>query len=184
MAEMDPRELRWWGRLLLLGFPWFAFVVEFVLLFLTYLVLAPIAPSMLGEVAASPARFAAWVALVKVPMTLAHMLAVSWRSWVLLVTKGEILDHPARKGWRRGLVIVRDSGVSAMGFVLAALIVFGHVADPGDAWVWQLVVVTAAGPLLLSAIGKGISWLLRWWWRRRHSYQARHLRSDEDAISS
>ncbi len=184
MPEMDPREARRWGRLLLLGFPSFTFVVEFVLLFVTYLVLAPIAPSMLGEVAASPARFAAWVALVKVPMTLAHMLAVSWRSLVLLVTKGETLDHPARKELRRGLVLVRDWGADAVGFAVAALIVFDHVADPGDAWVWQLVVVTAVGPLLLSAFGKGLSWLLRWWWRRRHSYQARHLRADEDSISS
>lgn len=99
------------------------------------------------------------------------------------LNKGEALDLPARKGWRRGLVFVRDWGAGAVGFVVAALIVFGHLADPGDAWVWHLVVVTAVGPLLLSAFGKGFSWLLRWWWRRRRSYQARHLRSDEDSMS-
>jgi hypothetical protein len=36
----------------------------------------------------------------------------------------------------------------------AALIVLQHVARPGDAYLWQLVVATAAGPVLLSNSGK------------------------------
>jgi hypothetical protein len=35
--------------------------------------------------------------------------------------------------------------------------------------VWLLVVVTAAGPLLVPRSVSGPVQLLRWWWRRRHT---------------
>ncbi|WP_326563500.1 hypothetical protein [Micromonospora peucetia] len=183
MAEMSPRKVRRLGRLFMLGFPLFELVFDFVLLLVTYLVLASIVPNVLGEVAVSPARFAAWIALVRLPMTLAYTLAVSWRGWMALVTRGEVLDPPVRKGWRRALVRVRDWGADAAWSVMAALIVFDHVADPGDARVWQLVAATAVGPFLLPKSVRGLFWLLRWWWRRRRIYRARHARPDEETIN-
>ncbi|MFU8873061.1 hypothetical protein [Micromonospora sp. SL4-19] len=113
MTEMSPRKVRRLGRLLMLGLPLFGFALDFVLLLVTYLVLASIAPSVLGEVAASPARFAAWIALVKLPMTLAYTLAVSWRGLMAVVTTGEVPDPPVRKGWRRR---VRDWGQTSPGW--------------------------------------------------------------------
>ncbi|MFG3685514.1 hypothetical protein [Micromonospora sp. NPDC047740] len=183
MAEMSPRKVRLLGWLLMLGLPLYGFALDFVLLLLTYVVLASIAPSVLGEVAASPARFAAWIVLVRLPMMLAYALAVGWRGWMALVIRGEFPDPPVRKGWRRALVKVRDWGADAAWSVMAALIVFDHVADPGDAQVWQLVAVTAAGPFLLPESVKGLFWLLRWWWRRRHTSHARHGRPDEEPIN-
>jgi hypothetical protein len=47
--------------------------------------------------------------------------------------------------------------------VIAALTVFNHLADPGDAHVWQLVAVTAVGPFLLPKFVSGFVWLLRRW---------------------
>ncbi|WP_241825493.1 hypothetical protein [Micromonospora sp. CB01531] len=183
MAEMSPRKVRRLGWLFMLGLPLFGCAVDFVLLLVTYVVLASIAPSVLGEVAASPARFAAWIALVRLPMMLAYTLAGSWRGLMALVTRGEVPDPPVQKGWRRTLVKVRGWVADAAWSVMAALIVFDHVADPGDAHVWQLVVVTAVGPFLLPESVKGLFWLLRWWWRRRRTYHARHGRPDEEPIN-
>ncbi|WP_231931661.1 hypothetical protein [Micromonospora echinospora] len=179
MAGMSPRTVRRLGRLLMLGLPLFVFALDFVLLLVTYLVLAPIVPNRLGEVAVSPARFAAWISLVKVPMALAYTLVLGWRG-VMALTTGEVPDPPVQKGWRRTLVKVRDWAADAAWSVMAALIVFDHVADPGNAHVWQLVAVTAVGPFLLPKSVKGLFWSLRWWWRRRHTYHARHTRPDEE----
>ncbi|MFI6823662.1 hypothetical protein ACIBJE_22380 [Micromonospora sp. NPDC050187] len=183
MAEMSPRKVRRLGRLLMLGLPLFVLALDFVLLLVTYLVLAPIVPNVLGEVAVSPARFAGWISLVKVPMTLAYTLAVGWRGLMALVTTGEVPDPPVRKGWRRTLVKVRDWVADAVWSVMAALIVFDHVADPSNAHIWQLVAVTAVGPFLLSKSVKGLFWPLRWWWRRRHTHHARHAKPDEEPIN-
>lgn len=180
MTGMSPRDVRRLGRVLMLWVPAVEFVLSFLFLLVTYLVLAPIAPNTLGEVAVSPVRFAAWIALVNSPMIFASWLVVSWRGWTAMVVKGELLDPPERKGWRHHLVWVRNRGITVACRVLAALIVFRHVADPGDVQVWQLVAVTAAGPILLSASVAGLFRLLRWWWRRKHSYQPRHARPDEE----
>ncbi|MEO3780414.1 hypothetical protein ABGB16_27085 [Micromonospora sp. B11E3] len=184
MAEMSPHVARRLGRVFMLGFPLLGFAFDFVLILVTYLVLASAASNVLGEVAASPARFAAWVALVRLPMTLAYTLAVSWRRWMALVARGEVPDSPVRKGWRRTLATVRDRGAEAAWWVMAALIVFNRVAHPGDAQVWQLVAVTAVGPLLLPASVRGLFRLLRWWWRRRRRDPARHATPGEEPLMS
>ncbi|MEU6077036.1 hypothetical protein [Micromonospora sp. NPDC047074] len=184
MAELSPRTIRQLGRLFMLLFPLFALAFDFVLILVTYLLLASVVPNVLGEVAVSPARFAAWIALVRLPMTLAHTLVVSWRAWKALVTTGEVPDPPVRKGWRRILVEVRDRVANAAWSVLAALLVFDHVADPGNAHVCQLVAVTAVGPFLLLQSVTGLFWPLRWWWRRRHRYRARHANPDEEPSMS
>ncbi|GID94721.1 hypothetical protein Adi01nite_41330 [Amorphoplanes digitatis] len=71
------------------------------------------------------------------------------------------------QGWRRIAFRVRDQGTEIAGRALAALIVFGRVADPGDARLWLLVAVTAVGPLLLVASVRRMFRPLRRWWRRR-----------------
>jgi hypothetical protein len=169
VVEISPLMARQMGRPLMIGVPLFVFALDFVFLLVTYLVLTPIAPDMLGDVAVSPARFAAWITLVKLPMTLAHILAGSWRSWMAMMTRGEAPDPPVPHGWRHTLLRVLHRGADAAWTVIAALIVFNHVADPGDAHVWLLVVVTAAGPLLVPRSVSGPVQLLRWWWRRRHT---------------
>jgi hypothetical protein len=161
----------------MLVLPLVLFALDFVFLLVTYLVLASIVPGMLGEVAVSPARFALWIALVRTPMSLAHMVVASWRRWMAVVTGGEVPDPPVRKGWRRALTNVRDWGTHAAWWVLAALIVFGYVADPGDAHVWLLVAVTALGPFLLPRSLAGSVRLLRWWWRRRRTQRTAHRTS-------
>lgn len=166
VAELSGKRA---GLILVLGVSLFGLALDFVLLVVTYLVLASSAPDVLGEVALSPARFAAWIALVKLPMALAHMVAVSWRGWMALVTTGDVPDPPARTGPRRTLERARDSGADAAWSVIAALIVFHHVADPGTAHFWRLIAVTALGPFLLPKIVEGLFRLLRGWWRRRHN---------------
>lgn len=155
------------GRSLMIGIPLLVFALDFILLLITYLALAPIAPDVLGAVAVSPVRFAAWIALLQLPMALAHLLAVSWRGWVALLVGNEISDPPVRDGWRRALIGVRDWTAHAAWWVLAALIVFHQVADPGSAHLWLLVALTAAGPLLVPRSVSGSARLLRRWWRRR-----------------
>ncbi|MFG3698810.1 hypothetical protein ACGF5C_12955 [Micromonospora sp. NPDC047620] len=185
MAEMSPRVVRRLGRLFMLGLPPFGFAVDFVLLLVTYLMLASIAPNVLGEVVVSPARFAAWIALVRLPMTLAYTLTVSRRGWMAMVTTGEVPDPPVQKGWRLTLVRVRDWGAELAWWMMAALIVFDHVADPGGEHVWQLVAVTAVGPFLLPESVKRLFQLLRWWWRRRHTSHGRHAKpADEESINA
>lgn len=172
MTEMSPREVRRVGRLIVLVLPLYLFAVEFALLLVTYLVLARIAGSALGEVAVSPARFAGWIALVRLPMTLVYWLVVSRHGWMAMVTTGEVPDPPALTGWRRTLVRVRDWGAGVGWSVLAALIVFNFVADPGDVQLWQLIAVTAVGPVLLWGSLTGLFRLLRWWWRRERGHHA------------
>jgi hypothetical protein len=157
MVKVSPRMARRLSPPLMLVLPVVLFALDFVFLLVTYLVLASIVPGMLGEVAVSPARFAAWIALVQTPMSLAHMVVASWRRWMAMVSGGEVPDPPVRRGWRRVLAW----GTHAAWLVLAALIVFGRVADPGDAHVGLLVAVTALGPLLLPRFLAGSVRLLR-----------------------
>jgi hypothetical protein len=168
MADKSPRMNGRLGPPLLVGLALFVFTLDFVILLVTYLVLGSIAPGLLGEVAVSPARFAAWLALVKLPIALAHMLAVSWRGWMAMATGNEPPDLPVRTGRRRTLARVGGWAAEAAGSVTAALIVFGYVADPGDARLWQLVAVTVIGPFLLPKSVTGLVWLLRRPWRRKH----------------
>ncbi|MEV5767071.1 hypothetical protein AB0L34_21255 [Micromonospora sp. NPDC052213] len=184
MTEMSPHVVRRSGRLFMLVLPLFGFAVDFVLLLVSYLMLVAIAPDVLGEVAVSPARFAAWIALVRLPMTLAYTLTFSRHGWMAMVTTGEVPDPPVQKGWRLALVRVRNWGAEVAWWVIAALIVFGYVADPGEAHVWQLVAVTAVGPFLLPESVKRLFQLLRWWWRRRHPSHARHAKPDEEPVNA
>ena len=164
MGSLTARQM---GRPLMIGVPLFVFALDFVVLLVTYLVLRPIAPDVLGDVAVSPARFAAWIALVQLPMTLAHMLAVTWRGWATLLIKDEVPDPPVREGRRRALLTVLDGVGHIAWSVSAALIVFGYVADPGSTHLWQLVALTAAGAFLVPRSVSGSARLLRRWWRRR-----------------
>jgi hypothetical protein len=141
----------------------FLMAAEFVLLLVTYLLVASIAPGVLGEVAGSPARFAAWITLVRTPMLVAHMAAVSGRRWWVAVTTGEVPESAEPEGRRRILATVRDWTADIAWSVIAALIVFERLADPGNAPRWQLVAVTAAGPFLLPKL----FWPLGWWRRRQ-----------------
>jgi hypothetical protein len=163
MSEMNPGERGRWGWLFVLVLPLLVFATDFVLFLVTYLLLASVAPNVLGAVAVSPAVFATWIALVKLPMTLAYIGAVSGRGLKAIMITGRPPDPPVRKGRRRILVRVRDEAAEVVVTVAGALIVFEHVADPGDAQVWQLVAVTATGPFLLPKSVAGLSRLLRWW---------------------
>ena len=68
--------------------------------------------------------------------------------------------------------MTRSGAVPVVGPVVAALIVFEHVADPGDVRLGQLVAVSAVGPFLLPRVLSGPVRLLRWW-RRRHADRLR-----------
>ena len=176
MVETSTRTTGRLGLPLLLGLPVFLFALDFVSLLATYLVLARIAPDLMGEVADSPARFAAWIALVQLPMALAHLLAVSWRG---RPARDEVPDPP-----RRALVRARDWGSHAAWAVAAALIVFGYVADPGDAHLGWLVAVAAVVPLLLPRAVSGSARLLRWWWRHRHPPRETAATSAEPSMTA
>jgi hypothetical protein len=172
VAVMSPLLVRQMGRSLMISAPLIVFAFDFVSLLVTYLVLTPIAPAVLGDVAGSPARFAAWITLVKLPMMLAHLLAGSWRTWTAMMTRGEAPDPPVRTGRRHTLAKVLHLGADVAWSVIAALIVFTRVADPGDAHLWLLVAVTAVGPFLVPRAVSGPVRLLRWWWRRRRARPA------------
>lgn len=148
MVEPDPVMIRKWRRPLLAGLPVLTLVLDFVFLLVTYLVLTAVTPDLLGAVADDPARFAAWNALLRLPLTVVQVL-VGWRR-----------DPPERYGVMQWVVEVAWS-------VIAALIVFTRVADPGDANLWLLVAVTAAGPFLVPRVVAAPFRLLRRW--RRHS---------------
>ncbi|WP_210774222.1 hypothetical protein [Micromonospora sp. U56] len=154
--------------------------IDFVLLFVTYRVAARIAPDVLGEVAERPAAFAAWVAVVRLPMTLAYLVAASGRPLWTIMKTGEFPDRPERQGWRQFLTSVRDQGAELVATALAALIVFDRVADPGVDPVWPLVVVTVAGPWLLPMPVTVLIWLLRRWWRNQPDLRPRHAAPDDD----
>ena len=174
MSETHPHDARRLGRGILLGLPFLMFGLEFLFLYVTYLVAARFAPHVLGEVAVRPAMFAAWVALVELPMTLAYFLIVSRTGWMAVVTTGETPPLPVRTGWHGRLLRARDRGAPVAVQVAAALIVFTQVADPGEVEIWQLIAVTVAGPFLLPRTVRGVQRLIRWWWRRRPGYQAGH----------
>ena len=79
------------------------------------------------------------------------------------MSAGEAPDPPVRDGRLRTLLHL---GADVAWSVIAALIVFRHVADPGDAHLWLLVVVTAVGPILVPRLVSAPVRLLRRWWRR------------------
>jgi hypothetical protein len=167
MVEMSPGAARRMGLAMPPGLLLIGWIYEFVSLVVAYRVVAAIAPDLLGAVAGSPVRFAAWVALISVPLSAVCMLAASWRIWVALIVRGEVLEPPVRTGWRRVLATVGGGAAALTCSVLAALIVFAYVADPGVARLWPLVAVTAAGPFLLPRLVSGAFRLLRRWRHRR-----------------
>lgn len=177
---MDPRDVKRMRRVLVLALPPFVFAFDFVRIFVTYLVLPSIATNVMGEVAAIPAVFAGWIALVALPIRLAGVLAVGGQALLATMTNGVVADPPDRKGWRRILVKVRDDAIDVVETVAAALIVFHGVVDPGVAEVWQLAAVTAVGSFLVPKSIRGLFRLLRWWWRTRHGYRPRHSAPDSD----
>lgn len=180
MSEMSRRERRFLARLLVPGIPLLGVAIDFVLLFVTYRVLARVAPDVLGEVAETPATFAAWVAVVRLPMTLAYLATVSGRHLWTIMRTGEFPDGPKRQGWRSVLTRLRDHGMDLATTALAALIVFDRVADPGVDQVWPLVAITLAGPWLLPKPATGLIWLLRRWWRNRPDYRRQQAAPDDD----
>jgi hypothetical protein len=167
MVEMSPAAARQLGLLMPPGLVLIGWVFDFVSLVITYQVVAAIAPDVLGDVAGSPARFAALVALVTLPLTVACLLATGWRTWVALIVRGEVLEPPVHTGWRRVLVAGCRGAAALTCSVLAALIVFQYVADPGVGRIWPLVAVTVAGPFLLPRSVSGAFRLLRRWRHRR-----------------
>jgi len=184
MSETDPGRAKLGIRLFVLGLPLLAFVFEFAWLLITFLVLAWIAPDPLGEVAVRPAMFAALIALVKLPMTLAHWATVSGRFFTIALITGEVPTPPVRAGWRRVFVKARDHAADLLAAVAAALIVISRMADPGEVRVWQLVAIIVLGPLLLAKLAAAPFRLLRWRWRTRPSYQPRHTRPDEEPVAA
>ena len=149
MVDPDPVLVRKWRRPLLAGVPVLMVVLDFVFLLVTYLVLTAVTPDLLGAVADDPARFAAWNALLRLPPIVVQVL-LGWRR-----------EPPERIGMVQWVVEVAW-------WVTAALIVFTRVADPGDANLWLLVAVTAAGPFLVPRAAAAPFRLLRRW-LRRHS---------------
>ncbi|MEU7907769.1 hypothetical protein [Actinoplanes sp. NPDC049118] len=185
MSEMTPDQFRRLSRLALLGLPLVVFAFDFVLLLVTYQALASIVPSLLGEVAAHPARFAAWVTLAQAPISIAAMLISSPRVRTALRGKGETSDPPAPPapvGRRRILVSARDRAANVAGWAIAALIVFGWLTDPGVAPVWPLVALTAAGPLLLTTSVTTMLWPLRRWRRNRLRNRPPHAEPSPDQV--
>ncbi len=85
----------------MLGLPLLVVAIDFVQLLATYLVLASIAPNVPGEVAAGPAVFAGWIALVKLPMTLAFIGAVAGRAFKAMVLEAH--TRSLRRGVHRRL---------------------------------------------------------------------------------
>ncbi|MCO8277742.1 hypothetical protein M1L60_44930 [Actinoplanes sp. TRM 88003] len=159
MAELSSGLPRRAGLLMVAGFGVFAVAVDFVLLQLTYLAFGWIAPAAAGAVADRPVVFATWVALLRLPMVLAYILVAAPRGWRGQLRNGEFPDTPERPK------AVRVWVLDGLWSVLAALIVFHYIADPGDAHFWGLVALTAAGPLLLTVVPRGGRWL----WRRRRA---------------
>ncbi|MET0419326.1 MAG: hypothetical protein ABW022_25215 [Actinoplanes sp.] len=152
MVEMSLRKA---GPLVIPGLALVMFVFDFALFLVTYLLAGGLAPE-------NPATFAGWVALVRLPIALAHMLAHSWRNWKALLTGGELHEPSAPTGWRLGLARVQDWGIDAVSTVIAVLIVGRCLGEPADA---QLVAVSVVGPFLLSRGMSGVFWLWRRWRR-------------------
>ncbi len=178
LPSTDPAQNRRLSRWLLLLGPAIVFVFDLVLLLVTYLLVARIAPGVLGETAMSPAVLAVLVVAVKTPMTVAYQFLTSYRLWTAAVVRGEFPEAPVPKGRRRMLVAVRDWAAEVVGWVAAVLIVVEFVAGAGDAPVGPLAAVTAAGPLLLPWLPRGLFRLARWGWRRRPGHRARHAVSE------
>ncbi|WP_173062321.1 hypothetical protein [Phytohabitans houttuyneae] len=167
MSMMDAQEVRRASRLLAPGIPVVVFVLDFFLLFASYVLLSWVAPGLLGDVADRRAWFAAWISLVKAPITFVWVMAGSWRGWAAAMRNGEVGRPEVLTGRRRVLARVRNDAVEVASLLVAALIVFTRVRDPGDVGLWLVVAVTAAVPLLLPLPVQGPGWLVRRWWRAR-----------------
>lgn len=144
----------------------FLFVLESGYLLATYLVVELVAPESLGEVAASPVRFAALISLVKLPMTALHLGVMTRRAWSVFVTRGVTQEPPQRTGWRRIAYAAGQVALDAVETVAAALIVFTYVSDPGDVGLGRLVAISVLGPIVLPRLVSGPFRLVRRWWRR------------------
>ncbi|MEH0841338.1 hypothetical protein V6U81_02945 [Micromonospora sp. CPCC 205711] len=158
MTEAEFRHLtRWTAVLVFLLAPG----IDFVLLLVTYRVTAAVDPEVLGDVVLRPARYAALIMVVKLPMVLAWTTAVSGRRVCALVSGAELPEPPVRRGWRRVTVAVRDEAVDFVMTAAAALLVFAHVVHPVGVRTGPLVALSAAGVCLLPKPVTGLVALLR-----------------------
>lgn len=144
MRAMELREgkvlYRWLSAVLVLV----VFGLAFVQLWVLYRVVAWLAPGVLGAVAERPAVFAFWVALVALPIDLALITLGGGRYLWAALTTGEFPRHHARRS------TPADAAKGVAATAVAASVVFLVVADPGDAVIWLLVLITAVVPPLLT----------------------------------
>ncbi|GAA0473623.1 hypothetical protein Ade02nite_73920 [Paractinoplanes deccanensis] len=165
MADIDRPAERRAGIWLLLSSPVIAFVAAFVTLYVTFLVTRSVAPEVLGEVGHRPAVFAALIAVVALPMSLALMWAFTRSAFTAFLNGDEVPDPPVRTGWRRAGFYL----VGLLPDVAAALIVLLVLADPGAGSPALLLAVTILGPVALYWSCAGVGALGRRVWRRRRT---------------
>jgi hypothetical protein len=169
----DSQLVRW----IIIGSPPAMFAIEFVYLYVTYLVTRSLAPDLLGEVVARPAAFAALIALVALPMHIALAVAFVGKALKEVLTGAEPPAAPVRTGWHR----LGANLVSELPNVAAALIVLGVFADLSAAPWAPLLAITILGPIALSWSLRGLGALSRW--GRRHwanrGYQPQHMAPDD-----
>ena len=173
MTELDQRERKWMGRLLMLSFPLIVVATVFVELYVTFLVTRSFAVDMLGEIAARPAAFAGLIALVATPMHVAWVAAYARRGLEALWTGAVLPTGPVRTRWDRFAGYLVEALLNGC----AALIVFQVIADPGAASLGPLLAVTVLGPVAVFWLARGLGLLRRWGWRRwkHRGHQLQHL---------
>jgi hypothetical protein len=155
--RLNQRPTRWF----LLGPPLVIFVAGFVHLYVTYLVTCLLAPDLLGEVAARPAAFAAFITLVALPMHVVLWLAFTWEVIKGVLTGAEPPPPPVRTRWRQ----LAEYLVGVLPDVAAASIVFEAIAGLRAAPWTPLLAITVLGPIVLVWLRRGVTALSRRGWR-------------------
>src|ERR1700754_1014179 len=169
MEKLNPSKERSALRFIVWITPLLFYADDFFDLLVTYLLLGWIAPRLLGDVAESPARFAALITLVHLPMSLAHLgILMRPRVVAAVLIRGDASGLPPARGRRRLVKRVRSQVVEAAFGVLAAVIVFRYLADPGDARIWPLVAATVIGSVVVDYTVVALFKLLDWWLRKQH----------------
>jgi hypothetical protein len=177
MTDVDRQPDLQLARWIIIVTPSATFAIGFVYLYVTYLVTRSLAPDLLGAVAVRPAAFAALIALVALPMHIALAVAFVGKALKEVLAGAEPPAAPVRTGWRR----LGANLVGALPEVVAALIVFGVIADLSAAPWAPLLAITILGPIALSRSLRGLGALSRWGWRHwaNRGHQPQHMAPDD-----
>jgi hypothetical protein len=179
-AEMTVRDRKPLSRMIFGAVPLTLAAIDFAALLVAFQVLASNAPATLGEVATNPAKWALWIALVKLPIMLMirlwrmrHGLKESWAT-------GEPPDVPERKG---SAPFVRDAAADLPMTAAAAFVVLVYSARlPLAGQLFQLVSISAATAYLLPLAVVRLFKLLGWL-RHRSSKPRGQSRPDPDPLA-